>query len=323
MNKQARRISPNNIKQLETLHRISGELLMLQSPQITGHDVITVLEDIMLYEYAAILLIDQNQKRLVPYALSKKYSHNQALGVHYGKPSVRAPETRNYKVLENLEFFNRSKEHILSLDIYLGTGVTGWVARHGESICSGDIQNHPHYVAIRDDIRSELCVPLRLEDRIIGVINIETPVPEAYTEDDLMLMEAVSNLVAVAINNIQLHQKIQTHVEELEQRVEERTVHLNELNSKLALEVQRKIEAEEENTKTIHRLNTALSDVKRLENMLPICSSCKKIRDDQGYWKQIDVYFRDHSDLTFSHGICPDCAKLLYPDAVRRIDEKK
>jgi len=95
MNKQARRISPNNIKQLETLHRISGELLMLQYPQITGHDVITVLEDIMLYEYAAILLIDQNQKRLVPYALSKKYSHNQALGVHYDKPSVRAPETRN------------------------------------------------------------------------------------------------------------------------------------------------------------------------------------------------------------------------------------
>jgi hypothetical protein len=98
----------------------------------------------MSYEYAAILLIDQNQKRLVPYALSKKYSHNQALGVHYVKPSVRAPETRNYKVLENLEFFNRAKEHILSLDIYLGTGVTGWVARHGESICSGDIQNHPH-----------------------------------------------------------------------------------------------------------------------------------------------------------------------------------
>ena len=322
MDKQARRISPNNIKQLETLHRISGELHILQSPERTGQEVITVLEDIMSYEYAAILLIDQKQKRLVPYALSKKYSSNQALRVHYDKPPVRAPESRNYIGPEDVDFFNRAKEHILSMNIYLGTGITGWVARHGESICSGDIQNHPHYVAVRDDIRSELCVPLHLEDRVIGVINIETPVPEAYTDDDLMLMEAVSNLVAVAINNIQLHQKIQTHVEELEQRVEERTVHLKELNSKLALEVQRKIEAEEENTKTIHRLNTALSDVKRLENLLAICSSCKKIRDDQGYWKQIDVYFRDHSDLSFSHGICPDCAKLLYPDAVRRIDEK-
>lgn len=60
-------------------------------------------------------------------------------------------------------------------------------------------------------------------------------------------------------------------------------------------------------------LEKALSEVKTLSGFLPICASCKKIRDDAGYWQQIEVYIRDRSDAQFSHGICPDCAKRLYP----------
>jgi len=56
------------------------------------------------------------------------------------------------------------------------------------------------------------------------------------------------------------------------------------------------------------------SEIKRLRGMLPICSSCKRIRDDKGYWNQIEVYIRDHSDAEFSHGICPECIKKLYPN---------
>ncbi len=56
------------------------------------------------------------------------------------------------------------------------------------------------------------------------------------------------------------------------------------------------------------------SEIKRLRGLLPICSSCKKIRDDKGYWNQIEVYIRDRSDAEFSHGICPECIKKLYPD---------
>ena len=56
------------------------------------------------------------------------------------------------------------------------------------------------------------------------------------------------------------------------------------------------------------------SEIKRLRGMLPICSSCKKIRDDKGYWNQIEVYIKDHSDAEFSHGICPECIKKLYPN---------
>ena len=58
----------------------------------------------------------------------------------------------------------------------------------------------------------------------------------------------------------------------------------------------------------------ALSELKVLGGLLPICASCKKIRDDQGYWSQIESYIRDHSEADFSHGICPDCAKIIYPD---------
>ncbi len=64
----------------------------------------------------------------------------------------------------------------------------------------------------------------------------------------------------------------------------------------------------------IAQLQDALSEVKQLSGLLPICASCKKVRDDNGYWNQIELYIKDHSEAEFSHGICPDCAKKLYPD---------
>ena len=61
-------------------------------------------------------------------------------------------------------------------------------------------------------------------------------------------------------------------------------------------------------------LEVALSQVKRLSGLLPICASCKKIRDDQGYWQDVAVYIQDHSEAELSHGLCADCAKRLYPE---------
>ena len=61
-------------------------------------------------------------------------------------------------------------------------------------------------------------------------------------------------------------------------------------------------------------LEQALNKVKTLSGFLPICASCKKIRDDKGYWQQIESYIRDHSEAEFSHGICPECAIKLYPE---------
>lgn len=61
-------------------------------------------------------------------------------------------------------------------------------------------------------------------------------------------------------------------------------------------------------------LQQALANVKKLSGFLPICASCKRIRDDKGYWNQIESYIREHSEAEFSHGCCPDCARALYPD---------
>lgn len=61
-------------------------------------------------------------------------------------------------------------------------------------------------------------------------------------------------------------------------------------------------------------LQGALATVKLLSGLLPICANCKKIRDDEGYWQDVAVYVRDHSEADFSHSICPPCMKELYPD---------
>ena len=58
----------------------------------------------------------------------------------------------------------------------------------------------------------------------------------------------------------------------------------------------------------------ALNNIKTLEGLIPICSICKKIRDDTGYWNQIEAYIQAHTEANFSHGICPGCAKKHYPD---------
>lgn len=61
-------------------------------------------------------------------------------------------------------------------------------------------------------------------------------------------------------------------------------------------------------------LQAALARVKILSGLLPICANCKKIRDDDGYWQDVAVYIREHSEAEFSHGLCPDCAMELYPE---------
>lgn len=73
------------------------------------------------------------------------------------------------------------------------------------------------------------------------------------------------------------------------------------------------------------RLNNAMSEVKVLKGLLPICSSCKKIRDDDGYWTQLEAYIDRHSEATFTHGVCPECAakmKIEYDKASRRAKER-
>jgi CheY-like chemotaxis protein len=72
-----------------------------------------------------------------------------------------------------------------------------------------------------------------------------------------------------------------------------------------------------EKARIITDLQNALAQVKILKGLLPICAHCKKIRDDQGYWNNVEKYLRDRSEVEFSHGICPDCRKKHYPSFIR------
>lgn len=65
--------------------------------------------------------------------------------------------------------------------------------------------------------------------------------------------------------------------------------------------------------RTLKELQSALKDIRTLSGLIPICAACKKIRDDKGFWNQVETYIQDRSDAQFSHGICPDCKEKYYP----------
>jgi hypothetical protein len=81
----------------------------------------------------------------------------------------------------------------------------------------------------------------------------------------------------------------------------------------VVLDISQRKQDERERENLIKDLQQALEDVKSLGGLLPICSHCKKIRDDQGYWQQVEKFIAEHSLAKFSHGICPDCAEIYFP----------
>ncbi|MGA7160244.1 MAG: PAS domain-containing protein [Bacteroidota bacterium] len=78
------------------------------------------------------------------------------------------------------------------------------------------------------------------------------------------------------------------------------------------------VDAMTERENLIEELQSALDNVKILQGLLPICGNCKKIRDDKGFWNQVEGYIQDHTDATFTHGICPECYEKLYGDILKR-----
>lgn len=86
----------------------------------------------------------------------------------------------------------------------------------------------------------------------------------------------------------------------------------------IATDITEKKVAEEEKERMIEELRHALAEVKTLRGIIPICAYCKNIRDDHGYWNQVEAYLSRHSEADFSHGICPDCLQKHFPDMEKR-----
>jgi hypothetical protein len=88
--------------------------------------------------------------------------------------------------------------------------------------------------------------------------------------------------------------------------------------ARLQAEMASRLNAEKERETLILELQEAISKVKQLRGLLPICSSCKKIRDDRGQWVQVESFVRERSEAQFSHSICPDCGDQMYPGVYKR-----
>ncbi len=101
--------------------------------------------------------------------------------------------------------------------------------------------------------------------------------------------------VTKPFNAAELYSRVHTHMD------------LKRSNERLKLEIV-------ERKKLIVELQEALAEVKALSGLLPICVSCKKIRDDKGYWNKLEAYIQAHSEAEFTHSICPECCARLYPE---------
>jgi signal transduction histidine kinase len=195
------------VQELSAIHETGRRLQELHTPETLAQEIIAVLEQTLSYEYGAVLLVEEATGRLIPFALSDQ---------------GRGPA-----------FAEADKGYVASHDVRLGVGITGWVARTGQSVRVGDVRQDPRYHPMRDDIRSELCVPLHVGDQVVGVVNVETTRPNAYTEADRRVLETVAAQMAVAIQNARLYKQIQHYAAELEQRVAERTKELAQANLQL------------------------------------------------------------------------------------------
>ena len=150
-------------------------------------------------------------------------------------------------------------------------------------------------------------VPIRAGEEIVGAINFGYGNPPV----ELQKLQDIAKKYCLDKDKlIKLSESYETRPSFIIEIAKKRLASSARL---LGTIIERKL-AEKERDKLITELQKTLSEVKTLRGFLPICSNCKNIRDDKGYWNQIESYIRDRSDAEFSHGICPECANKLYPD---------
>jgi len=138
-----------------------------------------------------------------------------------------------------------------------------------------DPRLHPRNTCIHQGYLSVALIPIRADREIVGLLQLNDRKKDRFTLGTVRFLEGIAASIGVALWRKQIEEERQALTAELQK---------------------------------------SLLEVKKLSGLLPICASCKKIRDDRGYWNQIESYIRDHSEAEFSHSICPECVKRLYPE---------
>ena len=131
-------------------------------------------------------------------------------------------------------------------------------------------------------LRNVMFSPLNIEGKTVGIMGLANK-PSDFTNADAEIATVFGELAAIALANSR---------------------YLDMLNEKN------------------QALERALSEIKTLRSILPMCSHCRKVRDDEGVWERLEAYVSDHTDTRFSHGLCPDCLRELYPDDADEIIEQ-
>ena len=170
------------LRGLDVVHQVGLQLQRRRSPGALAQEVIQILEDTLGYDNAAILLVDRSVRQLKPFALSEKA---------FGKDFNRAYE-----------------EYVESHDMRLGVGAAGWVAHHGRPLLYGDVHREARFDGNRNEIRSVLFVPIRVEGVVIGTIGVESRLIDAFTPLDQQLLETVAGQIAIAIQNAHLFSRV-------------------------------------------------------------------------------------------------------------------
>ena len=157
-----------------------------------------------------------------------------------------------------------------------------------EPVIHNDYSVEPHRKGLpagHVPLTRDLGVPVFEDGQIVAVIGVGNK-DAAYDDYDVELTQLLANTIWSVVHRKRVH-------EHLREQVAARTAELEQRN---------------------RELQQALADVQTLSGIFPICSYCKKIRDDRGYWNQLESYLSARTEAQFSHGICPTCAEKEFPD---------
>jgi CheY-like chemotaxis protein len=192
-------------------------------------------------------------------------------------------------------------ETIVAADVRFSLERAGYqvcaMAVSGEDAIAKAQDTQPDLILMDISLQGELD-GIQAAEAIHGQLSIPIIFLTAYADQDMLTRAKVSEPFGYLLKPF--------HPRELYTNIEMALY-------KAKMEAERKA-LHQENVRLIEELQAALAEVKTLQGFIPICSSCKKIRDDSGFWQQIEKYIQERSDAKFSHSICPDCAKKLYPD---------
>ncbi len=208
-----------------------------------------------------------------------------------GTPFIQSHGISNIAWDEKSRLFY--EEHYKSgLDFFNFNSLWGNAITKGQAVISNDPDNDPRRGGYPKEeghppLNAFLGLPIKgASKKVVGVMGVANR-PNGYDQDIVTFLEPFISTYGILIE-------------------------------KSKVDKQRK-KLEEEKEKLIKELNNAISEIKTLRGILPICSFCKKIRDDKGYWEQVDVYIQKYSEADISHSICPDCMKKHYPEEYERI----